>query len=76
MMFVLSLCKLLRIKEKSFIKSLKSFVGLPHRHEIFLKKGNCTFINDSKATSFQASNFALKNGKKYFLDCRRTSKKE
>ena len=59
MMFVLSLSKLLRIKEKSFIKSLKSFVGLPHRYEIFLKKGNCTFINDSKATSFQASKCPL-----------------
>ena len=66
MMFVLSLSKLLGIKEKSFIKSLESFVGLPHRHEIFLKKGNCTFINDSKATSFQASKFALKNGKNIF----------
>ena len=38
MMFVLSLCKLLKIKEKSLIKSLDTFVGLPHRHEIFLKK--------------------------------------
>ena len=66
MMFVLSLSKLLRIKEKPFIKSLKSFVGLPHRYEIFLKKGNCTFINDSKATSFQASKSALKNGKDIF----------
>ncbi len=66
MMFVLSVSKLLRIKEKSFIKSLKSFIGLPHRYEIFLKKGNCTFINDSKATSFQASKCALKNGKNIF----------
>ncbi len=66
MMFVLSICKLLRIKEKSLIKSLDTFVGLPHRHEIFLKKSNCTFINDSKATSFQASNFALKNSKDIF----------
>ncbi len=66
MMFVLSLSKLLRIKEKPFIKSLKSFVGLPHRYEIFLKKGNCTFINDSKATSFQATKSALKNGKNIF----------
>ena len=66
MMFVFSLSKLLGIKEKSLIKSLESFVGLPHRHEIFLKKGNCTFINDSKATSFQASKFALKNGNNIF----------
>ena len=58
--------KLLRIKEKPFIKSLKSFVGLPHRYEIFLKKGNCTFINDSKATSFPATMSALKNGNNIF----------
>ena len=66
MMFILSISKLLGIKEKSFIKSLESFVGLPHRHEIFLKKGNCAFINDSKATSFQASKFALRSSKDIF----------
>ena len=66
MMFVLSLSKLLGINEKSLIKSLESFVGLPHRHEIFLKKGNCIFINDSKATSFQASKFALKSSRDIF----------
>ena len=32
---------------------MKSFKGLPHRFEIFLKKNNITFINDSKATSFK-----------------------
>ena len=66
MMFVLSLSKLFGINDKSFIKSLESFVGLPHRHEIFLKKGNCIFINDSKATSFHASKFALKSSKDIF----------
>ena len=30
---------------------------------IFYKKNNKTFINDSKATSFTASRFALKNNK-------------
>ncbi len=59
--FVFALSKLLRIKESSFFKSLDSFKGLPHRYEIFLKRKNCLFINDSKATSFQASKFALKN---------------
>ena len=29
----------------------------------FLKRENCIFINDSKATSFQATKFALKNTK-------------
>ena len=64
--FVYELSKLLKIKKKSFIKSLKSFKGLDHRHEIFYKKENKTFINDSKATSFEATRFALKNYKNIF----------
>ena len=64
MSYVYAFCKLLKIKEKSFVKSLKSFSGLDHRHEIFYKKNNKTFINDSKATSFEASKFALKSNKK------------
>ena len=66
MSFVYALSKVLKIKEKSFIKSLKSFKGLAHRHEIFYKKNNKTFVNDSKATSFEASRFALKNNKNIF----------
>ena len=56
-----ALIKVLGISKKSFIKSLKSFKGLPHRYEIFLRKKNCVFINDSKATSFQSTKLALKN---------------
>ena len=59
MSFIYSLSKLFNISKKSFIKSLKSFNGLPHRYEIFLKKKNCIFINDSKATSFNATKCAL-----------------
>ncbi len=66
MSYVYELSKLLKISEKSFLKSLKSFTGLPHRYEIFLKKKNCTFINDSKATSFQSTKFALNNTKNVF----------
>ena len=58
--------KLLKIKEKSFLNSLNSFRGLPHRYEIFFKKKNCTFINDSKATSFQATKFALSSLKNIY----------
>ena len=61
MTHVFALSKLLRIKEKNFIKSVNTFKGLPHRYEIFLKKNNSVFINDSKATSFESSKFALKN---------------
>ena len=32
----------------------------------FIKKKNCIFINDSKATTFEASKFALKNSKNIF----------
>ena len=57
---VFALSKIFNISEKSFLNSLNKFVGLPHRYEIFFKKNNYTFINDSKATSFQASRYALK----------------
>ena len=60
------LSKLLKISENNFLNSLKSFIGLPHRYEIFLKRKNCIFINDSKATSFQATKFALQNSTNIF----------
>ena len=66
MCFVYSFAKLLKISLKSFCRSLNSFKGLPHRYEIFLKQSNCTFINDSKATTFEATKFALKNTKNIF----------
>ena len=66
MSFVFTLSKILGMSEKSFFKSLNSFKGLPHRYELFLKKKNCLFINDSKATSFQSTKLALKNTKNIF----------
>ena len=66
MSFVYELTKLLKIRKKSFLNSLNTFVGLPHRYEIFMKRNNCIFINDSKATSFQSTKFALKNSKNIF----------
>ena len=55
-----------KISDKSFFNSLKTFVGLSHRYEIFLKKKNYIFINDSKATTFQATKFALENSNNIF----------
>ena len=66
MSFVYELSKLFKISENSFFNSLNTFVGLPHRYEIFMKKKNCIFINDSKATSFQSTKFALKNSKNIY----------
>ncbi len=59
MSFAFTFSKLFKIKEKLFIEAMNSFRGLSHRFEIFLKKNNITFINDSKATSFKATESAL-----------------
>ena len=66
MSFVYALSKILKIDETSLVNSLKSFKGLPHRHEIFYKKDNKIFINDSKATSFEATKSALRSNKNIF----------
>ncbi len=66
MNFVYALSKLLKIDKNSFINSMGSFLGLPHRYEIFFKKKGITFINDSKATSLQASKFALASSKNIY----------
>jgi len=66
MNFVYALSTLLKIKQKNFIKAASSFVGLPHRYEIFYKKRNIVFINDSKATSFEATKYALSNSKNIY----------
>ena len=66
MSFVYSFSKILKIKEKLFINAMKSFKGLPHRFEIFLNKKNIVFINDSKATSFRATQSALSSLKNIY----------
>ena len=64
--FVYSFLKTQKIKDKLIFNSLKKFKGLSHRYEIFLKKRNNKFINDSKATSFDATKHALKANKNIF----------
>ncbi len=59
MSFIYTFSKLMGIKDEDFIKIMKSFRGLSHRFEIFLKRNGVTFINDSKATSFKATEPAL-----------------
>ena len=66
MSYVYTFAKLLKISDKSFISSMKSFKGLPHRFEILYKKNNITFINDSKATSFAATEIALSSIKNIY----------
>ncbi len=57
--FAFEMSKKFKIRKKAFLKSLNSFKGLNHRYEIFLKIKKFTFINDSKATSFEATKKAL-----------------
>ena len=66
MSYVYTFSKLLKISEKVFIDSMKSFTGLQHRYEIFFKRKNVTFINDSKATSFEATKNALSSSKNIY----------
>ena len=66
MNFIYAFSKMLKISESNFINAIDSFVGLSHRYEIFLKKKNIVFINDSKATSFVSSKFALSNSKNVY----------
>ena len=59
--FAYFISKIFNVRKKAFLNSLKSFEGLAHRHEIFLKLDNYTFINDSKATSFESTRYALRS---------------
>jgi len=64
--FVYGLSKIFKIKKKIILKAFNTFKGLTHRNEIFHQKRGVTFINDSKATSFDAAKHALKNNKNIF----------
>ncbi|MAD13748.1 MAG: UDP-N-acetylmuramoyl-L-alanine--D-glutamate ligase [Pelagibacteraceae bacterium] len=66
MNFIYSFSKLLKIRQEFFIDAMESFRGLPHRFEIFFKKKGVTFINDSKATSFVATQSALSSLKNIY----------
>ena len=64
--FIYDLKNNFKISNKTFFDSLNKFKGLPHRQEIFLKKNNIYFINDSKATTFTATEGCLMNYKNIF----------
>ena len=64
--FIYVLSSMFNIKLTSLIRSLASFKGLSHRQEVFYKKENLVFINDSKATTFESTKFALENMKNIF----------
>jgi len=59
--FILEIAKVLKLKKKNLIKTLKKFKGLKYRQEIIYQSKELTIINDSKATSFSSSVSLLKS---------------
>ncbi len=55
LVFAYKIAKDFKINDKVIIKSINSFKGLPHRQEIVFSNKKVHCINDSKATSFDAS---------------------
>jgi len=53
--------RILKTTEENFLSSLKTFKGLSHRMEVFLKTKNITFVDDSKATNIESTKQALKS---------------
>ena len=64
--YVYKLSTILKIKNFFFFKALNTFKGLPHRNETFYHKRGIKFINDSKATSFDATRHSLESNKNIF----------
>ncbi len=52
---------LLKIRKKTIREKLSAFQGVEHRLETVLKIHNVTYINDSKATNVNATDYALKS---------------
>ena len=58
---VVSVGSILGIDKDLAIKVLKEFRGLEHRMEYVAEKNGVKFINDSKATTVDSANWALRN---------------
>ena len=64
--FAYNIAKKFNITDKDIIKALNKFKGLNHRQEIVFKNKKILCINDSKATSFDASLQSLLNYNKIY----------
>jgi len=64
--FAYRIVKNLKISEKIIVKAVNQFKGLPHRQEIVFSRKELLCINDSKATSFDASLQSLLNFNKIY----------
>ena len=64
--FAYRIAKNLKIKNETIINAVNRFKSLPHRQEVFFSSKNLVCVNDSKATSFEASLQSLKNFNKIY----------
>ena len=64
--FACKIAKNLKINDKIIIKAVNKFRGLPHRQEIIFSNKRLLCVNDSKATSFDASLQSLLNYNKIY----------
>ena len=64
--FAYKISTILKVQKNIILRALNTFKSLPHRNETFYRKRGITFVNDSKATSFDATQHALKNSKNIF----------
>jgi len=64
--FAYKISTILKVQKNIILRALNTFKSLPHRNETFYQKRGITFVNDSKATSFDAAQHALKNSKNIF----------
>ena len=64
--FVLNITKKFKLNKKIIFRVINKFKGLPHRQEKIYSGKKIVCINDSKATSFDASRQALNSYKNIF----------
>ena len=57
------------VSENVVIDALNTFMGLPHRQELILQNNNVSYINDSKATNFDATIRALSSYQNIYWIC-------
>lgn len=58
-----ALARKINISNETTIETLKNFSPLPHRIELVLENDKFIVFNDSKATNFHATSYALQNRK-------------
>jgi len=64
--FAYKIIKKFKINDKVVLKALTKFNGLPHRQELVFNSNKFICVNDSKATSFEASLQSLSNYKRIY----------